>query len=587
MVDPRALQLPVGALLNQAVALHQMRRFAEAERIYDSILKTDPNNADALNLKGVAALDKGHAAESLILLDRAAALIPNFPPVHFNKGNALSALGRVDDALDAYAHAIALKSDFADARVNAGLLLEKNGRLEDAIVAFRAMCRHSPADARGFFNLGVCLEKLLARKNVKTKVVVPEAFAAFEQALKLAPNDAATHCALGTLCSRLGDYRRALVHTERAVLLKPDWADAWVNLGGHKEALGDRTGALAAFDHALSLAPENAGADVNRGLTLLALGRLAEGWRGYRRRFEDPRFPFIPRDWPWRVWQGESLKDRSILLWGDQGIGDEILYAGMIPEVAKRAGRCVVECSARLEPLFRRSFSGIEIVARSQTSATDLEKTDFDFHSSILDVGQWLRPSLTAFPNRSHALLGDAARARRLRDLYLQERPATAALIGLSWRSVNPRFGAQKSVSLLDFAPLLEKPRLTFINAQYGDVEQEQAAAEQAHGISILRDPDIDPLRDLDGLAAQLLALDMLVTVSNSTAHLAAALGVPTLIYVPEGHKRLWYWLDHGAYSPWYRSASIIRGPLKDALGSLSGYWDAVGSPPGTEGARY
>ena len=108
-----------------------------------------------------------------------------------------------------------------------------------------------------------------------------------------------------------------------------------------------------------------------------------------------------------------------------------------------------------------------------------------------------------------------------------------------------------------------------FINAQYGDTAEEVRTFGERYGISIYRDPEIDALADLEGLAAQLSALDLLVSVSNTTAHLAAATGVPTWLHVPDGNKRLWYWLDAGGYSPWYRGVVISRSPLGPALGAL------------------
>jgi hypothetical protein len=304
-------------------------------------------------------------------------------------------------------------------------------------------------------------------------------------------------------------------------------------------------------------------------LALLALGDLAQGWRGYARRFEDPRFPFIRREWPWPGWKGEDLSGRTILLWGDQGIGDEILYSGMIREVARQAGACTVECAERLESLYRRSFPDIEIVARTKKSQTMLGERKFDFHCSVLDLGRWLRPRLSAFPNRAAVLSPDVSRAAELRQMYRKERRDTT-LVGLSWRSANPAFGSEKSAPLDAFSPLFKNPELTFVNVQYGDTADEVKAAEKAYGICIRSDPNINALRDLDALSAQLAALDFVVTVSNTTAHLAAALGVPTWLYVPDGRKRLWYWFDRGHYSPWYRSVWICRDRLPDAMAALS-----------------
>ena len=557
--------------LRDGAARHQAGDLRAAERLYDKVLRADPNNADALNLKGLIALDSGRPQHALSFFDRAAKALPGFADPYFNKGLALTALERPAAAIDAYAEAIRLRPDYGDALLNSGLLLFFSGRAKEAIETFRRMAERCPADVRGHYNLAASLEKILAlTPAAEREAVAQESEAAFRRALALDPGSPDIHYAFSNLHTFRGAYREAAAHLEIALRARPHWPDAWNNLANQAEALGDRKTALTLFERALEQDPANAGAIVNRGMTCLALGKLAEGWKGYERRFDDPRFPFVPRHWPWPKWRGEDLAGKTILVWGDQGIGDEILYGSMIQEIAARAGTCVVECEPRLIALYQRSLPELEIFSTRGPNATPLAGRSFDFHCSVLDLGAYLRPSFRAFPNRRGFLRADAASSKSLREKYLAAAPQQR-LVGISWRSVNPGMGHQKSLDLSDFLPVLTMPDTAFVSLQYGDVTEELSAFHARTGILIQDDPAIDPLANLDSFASQVAACDSVVTISNSTAHFAGALDVPTALYVPDGRKRQWYWFETGNFSPWYRSIRVFRRDGASGIGGIRG----------------
>lgn len=557
------------AWLHDGAARHQAGDLRGAERMYDKVLKVDGNNPDALNLKGLIASDTGHHKHALSFFDRAAKAQPRFPDPHFNKGLALTALARPVEAIEAYAEAIRLRPDYADALLNFGLLLHTVGRKEEAISAFRTMTERCTGDARGHYNLAAALEKRLPSTAADQRdAIARESETAFLRALALDPGNPDIHYAFSNLYTFRGAYREAAAHLETALRARPHWPDAWNNLANQVEALGDRQAALAMFDRALEQDPSNAGAVVNRGMTCLALGRLAQGWEGYARRFDDPRFPFIPRAWPWPKWRGEPLDGKNILIWGDQGVGDEVLYGSMIGEIAPRAQTCVVECEPRLLALYRRSFPQLEILTSRGPNGSPLAERTFDYHCSVLDLGANLRPNFAAFPNRPGFLRADPGLSVQLRKKYLSTAPSNR-LVGVSWRSVNPGMGHQKSLELTDLLPVLQLDGTTFVNLQYGDVREELSVLRRDFKIDIKEDGEIDPLNDLDGFAAQIDACDGVVTISNTTAHFAGALDVPTALYVPNGRKRQWYWFEDGVFSPWYRSIRLFRAPGGQGLEAI------------------
>ncbi len=563
--------------LQKAFQLHQAGQLNKADRLYTALLKKHPNNGDALNLKGVISYTQGRLEEALTLFDRVTAVLPTFADAHFNKANCLKALNRNDDALAAYTKAIALKPDYADARLNAGTLLQKMERISEAIDAFRDMVRTAPADPRGHYNLGVCLtESITDTQDGVRAAIADEAEKALKRALALAPNDAKAHFAAANLHATRGDHETAIQFTKNAIKLDPNWPEAHANLGSHLEASGNLEAAETAFDHALKLDPENTNALVNRSLARLARGHLEKGWDDYARRFETSHALYTKREWPWPVWQGESLKGKKILVWSDQGIGDEILYGGMIPEIIQNAEACTVECAPRLVPLYQRSFPKADIVPKDAAASARLRANAFDYHSSVLDLGRWHRRQFGAFPNRNRYLRADCGLSERLRQRYLDHAPAGTRLMGLSWRSINPLIGSEKSLNLEFFAPILGSSKVRWINLQYGDTRDEIEKIKEKHGFQLVRDDGIDSLTDLDAFAAQVSALDGLVTISNSTAHMAAALGVPTILLIPDGRKRIWYWFGEGLYCPWYRSITIMRGNTDHISSLIKNFIDEI-----------
>jgi ADP-heptose:LPS heptosyltransferase len=227
----------------------------------------------------------------------------------------------------------------------------------------------------------------------------------------------------------------------------------------------------------------------------------------------------------------------------------------MIPELATRADAVVVEVEPRLVPLFARSFADVRTVALGPEPR--LYAGRIDAQESLSDVGRHLRTGWQSFPRHSQGYLkADAQRTLSLRERFSHD---ARALIGLSWISFNKVYGRSKSARLRDFEALLSLPNCRFVDLQYGDTRDEREAIERELGVRVERLPDIDNTQDIDGLAALITACDAVVTVSNTTAHLAGALGRPTWVMVPHGHARFWYWFRDDADSPWYPRVHLKR----------------------------
>jgi hypothetical protein len=225
----------------------------------------------------------------------------------------------------------------------------------------------------------------------------------------------------------------------------------------------------------------------------------------------------------------------------------------MLPDLIARTGPIVLEVEPRLVALFARSFPAVTVIGLKPELATVAADAQIPFGS----LGGFFRPDWDAFPRRDRGYLtADAARTAALRARLAQD---GRRVIGVSWISKAPFGGASKSARLPDFAALLHRPNTRFVDLQYGDTSAERAALRDTLGIEVERLPDIDTMNDIDGLAALISACDAVVTVSNTTAHLAGALGVPTWVMVPHGHARIWYWFRDRPESPWYPRVRVRR----------------------------
>jgi ADP-heptose:LPS heptosyltransferase len=223
----------------------------------------------------------------------------------------------------------------------------------------------------------------------------------------------------------------------------------------------------------------------------------------------------------------------------------------MIPELTRRADQVVVEIEPRLAGLFARSFPDAEIVAMQR----ELYTGPIAAHEPIGGLLRYLRPGFDAFPRWEQGyLLPDQDRVRALRSRLSAD---GRRVIGLSWISRNKKFERNKSAQLRDFAPLLRLPNCRFIDLQYGNTEAVRAAVQRELGVSVERLHDIDTMNDLEGLAALVAACDSVLTVSNTTAHLAGAVGAPTWVMVPFGRGHLWYWFVDRPQSPWYPRVQV------------------------------
>jgi tetratricopeptide (TPR) repeat protein len=559
-----------------AYARHAAGRFQEAEEIGRAVIGIEPRNAHALHLVGEIALRRGDIDTALRFVEQATISQPRFAEAHNTLGAALKIAGRLDEAMKRYRMAVRLKPDLVEAHSNLGELLIARGEFDDAALSLRKALLINPSHVQALNNLGTALMSLNrfdeARAVLERAVALRPDFAAawtnlgmallgldrpgkaisvLERAVALQPDLAATLTNLGNARQALGQPDLAADAHARAVALAPDQADCHLNYGNALRELGDLDGAIGAFRRAVALAPEFGPAHNNLGWALLQNEAWAEGWAEFEWRWRLGENLALRTRHQLPLWQGDSLQGRRILLWGEQGIGDVVLFATMLPDLLATGAQVSLELDPRLVPVFQRSFPSIAVHAWGQVSAD----AKFDCQANIGRLGLFLRTSAQAFATTGPHMKADLDRVAAFRERYAAL--GSGPRIGIAWRSASPTH-RRKSLTLEHFAPLFAAlPHATFISLQYGDTAEELAEARTRHGVSIFHDNTFDNWSDLDGLAAQIASLDHVVTVSNLNVHLAGALGVPTDVLLTQ--SALWYWPQGKTRSPWYRSVRLAR----------------------------
>lgn len=557
--------------------LRRQGRLAEAVEIFRRVLERAPGDAQTLSELAHAWRLQGNLDEARGAASRALEIAPGLAGAWFNLGAVQVAQGETVRGIESYRKALELDPEFAEAWSNLGGALGASGDASGEIAAYQRAVRINPQLAPAWSNLG---SALLEAGDTE------QALAACRRAVELGPEFAAAWSNLGNALHEHGEDAEAVRACERALQLSPELAEAWSNLGCALLEQGTIEKSLAAHRRGLELQPHHARAHYNLGIArercqeheaavdsyrraveldpvyapawnrlacvLLMRGDFPEGWAAYEWRWREKsaspkRFDFTP-------WAGELTLGRRLLLWGEQGIGDEIIYSSMIAELADRGLQITLEIDPRLVPLMQRSFPRVEVVARVNPPAVD--PGAFDYQSPLAGLGRWLRPSFDSFPVHSGYLKADAGRANRFSARL--RRPGPGTVVGISWNSANQEIGANKSSALAEWREMLAVAGTRFVDLQYGNTEDVREELRRRHGLEITHLDEVDLFNDLEGLAALCAACDRVITVSNVTAHMAGALGKPVWLLAPMGQGKIWYWFSGRSDSPWYPTLRIF-----------------------------
>jgi len=504
--------------VNRADLLMALNRPAEAVATYDRALAVRPNFFEGWCNRGVALEAMGRLEDAVASHDRALALRPDLVPAHANRGNALAALGRHDAAVESFDRALAANPDFAEIHLNRGNSLARLGRRDEALASYARALAIRPDLAEAEFGRGIVF---------RDRCRLAEAVACFDRAIALNRNPAV----------------RGLLHSHRAELLNL--------LGRFPEALAD-------VQRCLEVAPDDDQALFAISLIELLHGRWSQAWPKYERRIA--LGVGVPPNYtapPWRPWRGESPHGDLLVLRGEQGLGDHLLFSRFGAHLAKLGHRVALWTKPSLQPLLQ-TVPGVERVITDPAELHGIEDVRL---VGMMSVPGILGTTPATVPQNVPFLAAEPARVAAWR-----ERLGTHGFrIGIAWQNAGASYlDRLRSIPLREFAPLCEIPGVRLVSLQKGPGEEEVAAFEGR--IETPGAPFDESGAFLDS-AAVMMNLDLVVTSCTAVAHLAGALGRPTfvaLMHVPE-----WRWLIDRDDSPWYPTARLFRQ-------STAGEWPGV-----------
>ncbi|UXY15794.1 tetratricopeptide repeat protein [Chitiniphilus purpureus] len=554
--------MPDPSLADTLRTLLEQGESLSAYRLALAALDRNPADAACHRLAGACAAELGEQAQAERLWRTALALDPDDAATHFNLALLLEHNGQDRQAAAHYAATLARQPDDAEAIRRHGLLLARLHEYGPALPLLRRAAARAPLDAELQLALGDALAAAapddaeahyLNALALAPQAVEPvanlallldnlgqtaEAEAHYRQALTLAPARAELHRNLAGLLARQGRTTEAEAAYAAALRHDPDAPATHSNLGVLLADLGREQEAEAAFRHALTLAPGYARARLNLAFLLLAQGRWHEGWLAHEARL-DPGLPQpgrLPTDLGCPYWQGEPLGGKTVLLWLEQGYGDQLQFCRYATSLKESgAARVVLVCQPPLLRLLH-TLAAADAVLPLDAAADASHGCDYWImsmslprHFGLVD-GPW--PYLGA----------DAAEQAR----WAPQLPQGPLRVGLFWRG-NPRHHNDTRRSLPGpavLAPLAVSEQIRFVSLQPGDTE---AAAPPQLPLTRLG----DALTDFADTAAILTQLDLLISVDSAVAHLAGALGVPCWILLP-ARGTDWRWLRNSRHSPWY-----------------------------------
>ncbi len=539
---------------NRGGVLRRLGRWDEAEAAYGAALALDPRSALTHYNLGLLLGEMGRPAEALAAHDRALALAPDMAAAHSHRGNVLTALERDEEAMASHGRALALAPEDSQPRHNLGLSLAHQARFAEAAAAQSQAIAARPDYAEAHASLAACLVEM-GQPGA--------ALYSARKALALEPDLGMAHSALGQALLESGDLAAAEVALNRAVALRPSLAQGHLNLGVLHFRRGELDAAEACYEAALALRPDTWEARYNRGVARLRRGDYAAGWADFEQRLRAPDRRRREAHYQPPLWMGEDLAGRSILLHGEQGLGDMLQCLRFVPEVAALGARVIVEAPATLRRLVE-AMPGVSRFVDMGEPAPEV-----DYRLPLFSLPHRLGVTLERLPGPIPYLRAPADLVESWRE-RLEARAPSSPRVGIVWSgNVTSKVDRGRSTPLAAFAPLAKVVGAPLISLQklYGLDELNTLPA----GMQVITLGETYDAGDMADTAAVIAGLDLLVCCDTGVAHLAGAVGAPTWLALSAVSD--WRWLVERTDSPWYPSLRLFRQP---APGDWAGVFGAM-----------
>ena len=564
------------AELNHLIGLIQLELGNSDNSInyFKKAIETEPNKI-SFNFNLALSLKKSNKfEESIFYFKKVLDLDVNQPFANFNLAEIHEILGDIKSSIFYYTKSLKIDKNLIQAYVNLGLLFEKTNQRKNAEIIYEEGISNNPQDFILRNNFGKFLN---VDKNYNQSLIH------LTKAFQINPNSSKLNFNIAMAYKGLGQFEKAIHHYKKTLELKPDYFQAYSHLSSlyydknlyfeaiefikkaieinpsYAEGLNNYGVILRdlnlmdqseiALTKAINFKPEYYSAIWNLAITKLSQQNYNEGWLGFNSRWLNPNLnqnQNIFTNKP--IWNGKD--EGKVLIWSEQGIGDQIMFSRFFKQFKNYRGKIFSLLNPKLEELLKQSFPFINFVQK-------LEQDEFDFHLPIASLGEFFIQSKEDLSKNSTPYLVSKENDIVEKTKHLKKK---TKFVGISWKSVNDSIGENKSMKLSDLKDIFDLPNITFVNLQYGNVTDEINNINKVIKNKIIDIEDIDIFNDITKMSALIQKLDLVVTISNSTAHLSGALGKDTILMLSKGKGHLWYWTKgDNQKSSWYSSVKIIQ----------------------------
>ena len=578
----------VNSLILQAQELHKKGDQDASEFLYLNVLKLYPNHVEALQGLGLICFRTERYTQALQYLNQALDIAPDnaslfydrailfqaqgeykvaiqnynltlflnpyYTNAYLDRGLCFEAVGEYDSAFKSYELALAVEPSFASAWYNKGNLLKTKGFFQLAHHCYTVAIAINPDFWAAFTNNGLALYALKRYE---------EARANYDRAIDISPQTALIYYNKGNTLRSLGNLDLAFLCYDKAIEINPQFTEAFANRGLIKKDQNQLTQAIEDYTTALSQNPNLLEAQWNLSIAQLMLGEWQKGWEGYELRFKhsELRQSVGAREFECPLWNGtQSLKNKKILIYCEQGLGDAIQFCRYLPLLINLDAQVIFEVKPALKELFNSFKNSIEVVEENMYTSS------LDYYSPLLSLAKAFQTNVNTVPpcidirieKEKLALwkdrLNNSSKNRSNTFVKLKR-------VGIVW-SGNPLHtnDHNRSLDLQLLIHHLPKEFEYYVLQKDISAQDQIALSLQSHIMSFT-----GQLHNLTDTAALCLQLDLIISVDTSVAHLSATLGKPTWILLPFCPD--WRWLMDVAESPWYPSARLIRQRVR-------GDWD-------------
>ena len=524
----------------KSINLFKQKKFDKSLVNFKKLLNIYPKNENIINYLSLNYIFLSQFDNAILVLKELIKLNNKNVSYYLNLSYCYENINEFEKAIDNYKNAIQNISNEAQLYINLASIYKRQRKFDEAEnVLKKSLYLNS-------YKLFSTLAGIYADQNKFDQVMEFS-----KKALELNQSDFIALNNIAKVYMEKKNFEEASKHLGKALQIEQNNYLTHLNLGTFYKNLNQLDKAKDHYDRSISLNPKSYDAYVFKSLIELSQNNFLEGWKNYEFRwFKQAERISITKP----KWDGKKI-NQKIIIWGEQGLGEQILFTSIIPEIEKIFEKIILVIDAKLKLIYEESFPNIKILTPNE----EWSKEDFNCHLPLGSLGKFFRNDLQSFPEKNNYL-----------ETNSMKNNGNKLKCGLSWKSVNSVEGGFKSIELDNLLPILKNKNLDFFNVQYTDEKKNIEQFNKKNNLKIQNIDGLDTFNDLHSLSKYLKSFNFIITISNTTAHLAGSLGVPTLLMLPKNIGKLWYWDNSiDGKNLWYPSVRIFKQNVENN-------WDTV-----------